>query len=95
MIRKPPARGRSANNAKAPPPAPSQTPPEVLVVRPPVAWNMLGIAASTGWKWVREGKIKVVRVGPNCTMVPVAELRDFIARHTVPTSLPNVPDAAD
>ena len=70
-------------------------PVEVLAVRPSEAWRMLGIAPSTGWKWVKDGRLSVVRVGPNCTMVPVAELRDFIARHTVPASPRNLPDAAD
>lgn len=76
MRSKPQARGQPLSKVADP------SAPEVLAVRPPLAWQMLGICASTGWKWVREGKIKVARVGPNMTMVPVAELRDFLARYT-------------
>jgi hypothetical protein len=56
---------------------------------------MLGIGPSTGWKWVRQGKLRVIRVGPNLTMIEVAELRGFLARHTVATPSPELLDAAE
>jgi hypothetical protein len=66
--------------------------PEVLAVRPPVAWRMLGIGPSTGWKLVKSGRLRVVRVGCNITMIEMAELRRFLAAHAV---APELPDATD
>lgn len=67
---------------------------EVLAVRPREAWRMLGISASSGWKWIRLGKIRVIRVGPNVTMIEMAELRRFLAAHATEPP-PELPDAAD
>jgi hypothetical protein len=44
---------------------------------------MLGISASSGWKVVRAGKLRTVRVGCNMTLIELAELRRFLAAHAV------------
>jgi hypothetical protein len=75
MNPKRPARGRKNFAAS----------PEVLAVRPDVAWRMIDVSASTGWKLVRIGEIAVVRYGPNLTLVPLTSLRDFLARHAIAT----------
>jgi hypothetical protein len=66
----------------------SRKAPEMLTVRPDVAWAMLGVSASTGWKLVRHREIGVVRYGPNLTLVPIASLQDFLERHAVAARAP-------
>jgi len=66
--------------------------PEVLAVRPPEACRLLGVGPTTFWKWVKRGDIRPVRIGPNITMIPMAELRDFLKRNASPT--PEYPEAA-
>ena len=58
--------------------------PEVLAVRPPEACRLLGVGPTTFWKWVKRGDIRPVRVGPNMTIIPMSELRDFLARNAAP-----------
>lgn len=48
------------------------------VVRPQRAWEILHIHPSTGWKWVRAGRIRVTRMG-RVTWIPVSELEDLVA----------------
>jgi len=43
--------------------------------------RLLGVGPTTFWKWVKRGGIRPVRVGPNITMIPTAELRDFLKRN--------------
>lgn len=80
MRAKSPKRGRP----KVPPMIPDQL-PEVLAVRPPEACRLLGVGPTTFWKWVKRGDIRPVRVGPNITMIPMAELRDFLKRNASPS----------
>jgi excisionase family DNA binding protein len=56
--------------------------PDALTVRAPAAQQMLGVAETTFWTWVRRGEIEVVRIG-NVTLVPITALHDFLERHTV------------
>ena len=75
------ARGRR----KVPPivadPPRADPPPELLTVRPQLAAKMLGIAESTLFKLLRAGEIEAVKPSPNMTLIPMASLRAFIARH--------------
>jgi len=87
---KPPARGRKQLLSSIA----DTTPLEPLVVRPNEAWMLLGISPSCGWKWVKAGKLRVVRVGPNVTMIEMAELRRFLAAHAAEPR-PELPDTAD
>lgn len=56
--------------------APDQEMPPV--VRPQRAWQLLQINPSTGWKWVRAGRIKTTRMG-RVTWISVSELQDLVA----------------
>jgi len=63
--------------------------PEVLTLRPNDAAKMLGIAESTVFKLLRNGEIEAVRPSPNMTLIPLASLHAFIARHRA-TPLPEL-----
>jgi len=64
-------------------PAVADHPSEVMAVRPTEAMRQLGIGASTFWKLVKRGDIRVSRVGCNITLVPMAEMRRFLEAHSV------------
>jgi len=55
---------------------------EPLAVRPREAMLMLGIKASSFFKLCKRGEIETIRVSRSMTLVPVASLRAFLARHT-------------
>jgi len=48
-----------------------------LTIRPNEVWSLLGISHETGYKWIREGRLKVTRVG-SVTLIHVESLRALL-----------------
>lgn len=60
---------------------PSDMPLEPLTVRPPEAWRLLGISPSYGWRLVRAGRLRTIRISSAATLIELSELRDFLKRN--------------
>jgi excisionase family DNA binding protein len=54
--------------------------PEPLLVTIDTAAQMLGIGRSKMFELIRDKKVGTVRLGPQIRRVPVAALREYIAR---------------
>jgi hypothetical protein len=48
-----------------------------LVVRPKEAWAIIGCGHSTGWKLVKEGRLKVTKVGA-MTLIHAHSIRELL-----------------
>lgn len=51
---------------------------EQLSVSAPVAFQMLGIPNSTGYKLIENGTIPAVRLSPRKTIIPMAALEKIV-----------------
>ena len=47
--------------------------------RPKAVWLALGISPATGWRLVKDGKLKTVKIGKRATGVMQSELDRFLA----------------
>lgn len=50
----------------------------VLAVPPEEAFKMIGISRATGYKYIKEGVIPAVKLGPRRLLVPVAGLENLL-----------------
>lgn len=58
---------------------PNQMLPTAKVLRAKQASEYLGVAKSTFWRWVQDGKIsKGKRIGSRCTLWRVEDLDEFL-----------------
>ncbi len=49
--------------------------PETLLVTVPVACQMLGIGETTGWKLIKTGQLKAIKIAPKATRVTMESVR--------------------
>lgn len=56
------------------------TPARPLLLKIPAAARELGIGLTKMYELLRTGQIKRVRLGPNATRIPYAEIEAYIAR---------------
>lgn len=55
--------------------------PDVGITRPKKAFAMAGIAQSTGYLWISQGRFpRPMRIGPNTKGIPNKALKDFGAK---------------
>ncbi len=90
MERKPPVRARPSRKP-APrrprlftpvrPETPLRRPPDRLVYRVREVAEILGMAERTVWRWLREGRLKRVKVG-GATLIPSDEVERLIRRES-------------
>lgn len=64
---------------------PSHMQLEPLTVQPPEAWRMLDISPSYGWRQVRAGRLRTIRISSAATLIELSELRDFLKRNASPS----------
>jgi excisionase family DNA binding protein len=64
-------------NPDNPPPPPREVP--VLALKVPEAAKSIGISASLMYQLIRDGKIKAVRPSDGRTIIPVDELKRYLA----------------
>lgn len=51
---------------------------DVLAIRPEEAFRRLGISRATGYKFIADGTIPAVRLGPKRILVPIVELEKLL-----------------
>lgn len=64
-------------NPENPPASPREVP--VLALRVPEAAKSIGISASLMYQLIRDGKVKAVRPSDGRTIIPVDELKRYLA----------------
>lgn len=47
--------------------------------------ELLKVAETTTWKWIRDGHLKAIQISGHVYRIPASALRDFITSRTVNT----------
>jgi hypothetical protein len=50
---------------------------EPLLYRPKALWASLGVCNTTGYKWIKEGRLQVVKVG-GCTFITAESVKRLV-----------------